>query len=282
MIDSKKMEEPAFRELLLKFDDTYEGSRKVYFMEHKTATPCPEKPLGRTIYVTCVPPWATVQSLERVFAENGSVQSVFIEKRPNPGPCEDEEDVGMSRYLHPLPETRVGFGFKCAYVVYKNAAGMKNAMKTMNLTKPRILSTPETPIVTGVLKWKREYNAAILTDGNVDALKEEIKAFTDDFDKAKDAVVARAEEEAEPDEDGWVTVSRHTSKKPVGGRSEKAQARLKLIAEKKRKRKELDNFYKFQMRDAKLQRIEELKNKFESDKQKQLKMKQDRKFKPLK
>jgi len=58
-------------------------------------------------------------------------------------------------------------------------------------------------------------------------LKEEIEQFTDDFDRAKDAVVAQAEEEGEPDEDGWVTVSRHTSKKPVGGRSEKAQARDK-------------------------------------------------------
>ncbi len=58
--------------------------------------------------------------------------------------------------------------------------------------------------------------------------------------------------------------------------------RLKLIAEKKRKRKELDNFYKFQMRDAKLQRIEDLKSKFEGDKEKQLKMKQERKFKPFK
>ena len=282
MIDPKKMEGPAFKELLLKFDESYEGARKAYFMEHKTATPCPEKPLGRTIYVTCVPPWATAQSLERVFSENGAVQSVFLEKRPNPGPSEDEEDVGLSRYLHPLPETRVGFGFKCAYVVFKNAAGMKNALKTMNLTMPRVLSTTDAAIVTGVLKWKREYNTGILADDNVDALKEEMKSFTDDFDRAKDAVVARAEEEAEPDEDGWVTVSRHTSKKPVGGRSEKAQARLKMVAEKKRKRKELDNFYKFQMLDAKLQRIEELKSKFESDKERQLKLKQDRKFKPFK
>jgi ribosomal RNA-processing protein 7 len=117
----------------------------------------------------------------------------------------------------------------------------------MDLTRPRVLSTSEAPIVTGVLKWKREYNDSILHDADVDALKDEMKLFTEDFDRAKEAVVEKAEEEAEPDEDGWVTVSRHTSKKPVGGRSEKAQARMKLAAEKKRKRKELDNFYKFQV-----------------------------------
>jgi ribosomal RNA-processing protein 7 len=151
----------------------------------------------------------------------------------------------------------------------------------MDLNEARILSSADSPIVTGVLKWKREYNESILKDCDVDLLKEEIKEFTDEFDRAKDAVVTQAEEEAEQDDDGWVTISRHTSKKPVGGRSEKAQARLKIIAEKKRKRKELDNFYKFQMRDAKLARIDDLKNRFESDKQKQIKMKQDRKFKPF-
>jgi hypothetical protein len=36
------------------------------------------------------------------------------------------------------------------------------------------------------------------------------------------------------------------------------------------------------MRDAKLQRIEELKSKFEQDKQKQLRLKTERKFKPFK
>ena len=277
-----KMEsETPYRELRLKFNENYDGERKAYFTEHQSSTPCPEKPLGRTIYVTCVPPWATAESLERLFEENGPVQNVFLEKRPNPGPPTSEESSGLARYLHPLPETRVGFGFKFAYVVFKTATGLRNALKTMDLSEARILSNNESPIVTGVLKWKREYNESILKDSEVDLLKEEIKEFTDEFDRAKDAIVTLAEEEAEPDDDGWVTVSRHTSKKPVGGRSEKAQARLKIIAEKKRKRKQLDNFYKFQMRDAKLARIEDLKNKFETDKQKQIKMKQDRKFKPF-
>jgi ribosomal RNA-processing protein 7 len=53
------------------------------------------------------------------------------------------------------------------------------------------------------------------------------------------------------------------------------------VAERKRKSKELANFYKFQMKEEKLKRIDDLKSKFEADKQKQLKMKQDRKFKPF-
>ena len=276
--------ELPYRELLLKFDENYSGVRKAYFLAHKTNEPSPEKPLGRTLYVTCVPPWATAESLERVFSENGPVQNVYLEKRPNPGPCPPAiaaQTEGLSRFLYPPPEIRVGFGFKFAYIVFRSAAGMRNALKTMDLSQPRILSTPESPITTGLLKWKREYNEGILNDDTVDTLKSEIKDFTENFDLQKESAIKKAEDEAEPDEDGWVTISRHTSKKPVGGRSEKAQSRLKAIAEKKRKRKELDNFYKFQMVDKKLKRIDELKNKFETDKQKQIKMKQDRKFKPF-
>ena len=53
------------------------------------------------------------------------------------------------------------------------------------------------------------------------------------------------------DDDGWVTVSRHTSKKPVGRASDKAQARVKAREARKRKRKELENFYKYQVKEFK-------------------------------
>lgn len=271
--------EATYRSLQLKFDADYEGERTVYVMEHKTSTPCPQKPLGRTLYLTCVPPWATAPSLKSIFEEYGPVQEVYLEKRPHPGPNQDESE-GLSRYLHPLSDTRVGFGFRFAYVVYKNAAGMRKALSAPDLSRTRIVSQPTDPIPIGIRKWKIEYNSGILLESDIETLKAEIKDFTDSFDKEKDNAVKKAEEEAEPDEDGWVTVSRHTSKKPVVGRSEKVQMRLKAAAEKKRKRKELDNFYKFQMKDAKLKRIEDLKSKFETDKQKQIKMKQDRKFKP--
>jgi len=120
--------------------------------------------------------------------------------------------------------------------------------------------------------------------------------------KKSDILTLNLQEEAEPDEDGWVTVSRHTGRKPVVTRSLKAQvfylsqqkfkkvmqpyfiiikqARLKAVAERKRKKKELSNFYKFQMKEEKIKRIDDLRSKFEADKEKQLKMKQDRKFKP--
>ena len=88
------------------------------------------------------------------------------------------------------------------------------------------------------------------------------------------------------DDDGWITVSRHTAKKgkPTGNSSVKGQAKIKAKDAKRRHRKELLNFYKFQTREKKLDRLNELKERFESDKLKQAKMKQDRqdrKFRPV-
>ena len=84
----------------------------------------------------------------------------------------------------------------------------------------------------------------------------------------------------EADEDGWTTVTRQNSRKPVGKSSVKAQAKVKAREAKKRKRKELENFYRSQMKEKKLQRMDELREKFEKDKQRQLQMKMERKFRP--
>ncbi len=92
-------------------------------------------------------------------------------------------------------------------------------------------------------------------------------------------VLDDAEEEAE---DGWVTVTRHTSRKPVGGASGKAQARVKAREARKRKRKELENFYLHQMKEKKLRRIDELREKFQRDRQRQQDMRAERKFRPQK
>ena len=64
------------------------------------------------------------------------------------------------------------------------------------------------------------------------------------------------------------------------GRSEKVKARLKAREAKKRKNRELRNFYKFQLKETKFKKLSDLREKFEADKERQRKMIADRKFKP--
>lgn len=66
----------------------------------------------------------------------------------------------------------------------------------------------------------------------------------------------------------------------MGKISANAQKKIKLREAQKRKRKELENFYKHQIKKRKLERLSELREKFEADKKRQLAMKQQRKFKP--
>lgn len=131
-------------------------------------------------------------------------------------------------------------------------------------------------------KWKRDYNNAILPDDQVEELKRAIESYVHETDTMREDAQLKAEEEAEPDEDGWVTISRKSKKKSTigAGKSEKVKARLKAKDTKKRKNKELRNFYKFQLKEGKLKKLHDLKEKFEVDKERQRKMVADRKFRP--
>jgi len=185
-------------------------------------------------------------------------------------------------------------GFKQAHVIFEKTIGVKNVINevTSNPNKMWLLSTPEHPVVNiGLRKWKHEYNQAVIPNAEAkERLKEAIEDYIRQHDRLKEEEKERAKEMMESqeagDDDGWVTVTRHTSKKgkPLGNLSVKGQAKIKAKDAKRRHRKELLNFYKFQTREKKLDRLNELKERFEADKVKQAKMKQDRqerKFRPV-
>lgn len=263
------------RVLTVKFSAASQTCHHVFFAAHRVQEPCPEKPLGRTLFCSNIPPWASAPSLKRLFQSNGPVDRVILQRTPTPGAPPAQEPTRWQEGR----DARVGCGFKYAYVVFERPSSVRNAMEKMDARKTHVLSTHAQPIETGVEKWRREYNAGLAQD--LDALMAEIEASVAEMDVKKADEVKEAEEEfGEADEDGWVTVSRHTSKKPVGKISDKAQKKVKAREARKRKRKELEHFYKHQVKQSKLARLNELKEKFEQDKQKQLAMKSDRKFKP--
>lgn len=57
---------------------------------------------------------------------------------------------------------RVGFGFKFGYVVFKSASGMRNALKVMDLSTPRVACNANNITSVGIVKWKEEYNNSII------------------------------------------------------------------------------------------------------------------------
>ncbi len=259
----------SHRVLRLKFDPTYSAAHHVLFKPHRVRDPCPEKPNLRTLLLSNVPPWATRDAIKSVFSPNGAVDHVFFQKTATSGPPPDQDG----------DQARVGSGFKYAYVVFERPSSVKKAMTKMDLKEPRFVSSEKRRVELGLEKWRKEYNSSLSLD--TEELEKGVEEGVRQYDLRKEEEKRKAEEMVEDDaEDGWTTVTRHTSKKPVGGGSAKAQAKVKAREAKKRKRKELENFYRAQMKEKKVKRMTELREKFEKDKQRQLQMKADRKFRP--
>jgi len=279
---SEEQNEEIIKKVIkLKYDITYDAFREVTFCEHRTEKPCPEKPLKRTLFLSRVPPWANESGLQRIFACNGTVQKVFLSKKASSGVTDEEsrDYSGIDRFLWPTKDTS---GFKFAYIVYEKPSSVTKALHTMDLSQPYILSDEGNPIVTGIKKWKREYNQSIIPKSEFDNLKTSIEDFVRATDTKRQETKDKAEEEAEPDDDGWVTVSKKSRKKSTlgAGKSEKVRARMKAREAKRKKNKELRNFYKFQAKETKLVKLQELRDKFEADKEKQKKLIAERKFRP--
>jgi ribosomal RNA-processing protein 7 len=72
---------------------------------------------------------------------------------------------------------------------------------------------------------------------------------------------------SEPDEEGFITVTR--------------REREDVVVEKKNRAVNLEDFYKFQKREKRMQKMDEMRRKFEEDKIKVERAKEGRKFKPF-
>merc|ERR1719250_138392 len=93
--------------------------------------------------------------------------------------------------------------------------------------------------------------------------EEEVKESIETF------MVEADEEMGEPDEDGWVTVTRQDKKKPAAAKVAKEQEAERGRGKKNRRKKKklvLQNFYSHQVKEEKMDRIQELRKKFEEDK----------------
>merc|ERR1711942_358584 len=90
----------------------------------------------------------------------------------------------------------------------------------MDLTKVVVASTVENPILVGVKRWAMEYNEQWRKEEEV---TESIETYMVQFDKKVAEAKKVDEEMGEPDEDGWVTVTRQDRKKPASVKVPKEQ-----------------------------------------------------------
>ncbi|CAF0837029.1 unnamed protein product [Adineta steineri] len=156
-------------------------------------------------------------------------------------------------------------------------------MKISNKKKKDTIFAPSS--LHGISKWIKEYRDRFSIDIN------QLEKTSRDFltlnkstsnKQTKDKKQLNNEDD-DDDDDGWTVVSRSLKKtrQRMVPSTDKTLSRLRAKHKRSNQKKELVNFYKFQMTDKKIDQLEQLKMKFELDKQRITQMRQQRKFKPF-
>ncbi|KAL1872630.1 hypothetical protein VTK73DRAFT_1434 [Phialemonium thermophilum] len=133
-------------------------------------------------------------------------------------------------------------------------------------------------------RWLRAHARLSYPDRSV--VEESVNTFFTMFNRReKEAAELAKRLRNEPDEDGFVTVTRGGG--GPGGKgaparmSEAEEARRKMLEKEEKKRTELNNFYRFQLRERKKAEQAELLKRFEEDRKKVAAMREKRgKFRP--
>lgn len=235
-------------ELALKFDASSKSCHHIFFKEHTVHKKDDSKPLGRTLFVLNIPPYATKDSLKHVFSVAGVVESVALSEGDD-------------------------HGFKTGYIVFTKTSSLSKALRLKELPP---LSSDEHPVLVGLERYISDYNNSIVDPAQ---LQREVDIFMAEYDKEVEAEKQNAKGQ-NVDEDGWTVVTKK-GRNPGLSRKESVESKIAQKLQKKQKKKRLENFYTFQVRESKMNHIVKLREKFEEDKKRIEAFKRSRKFKPF-
>lgn len=139
---------------------------------------------------------------------------------------------------------------------------------------------PEDSVPPLGMEWLRARNA--LSFPPTEILQQSVDAFFAVYNrKEKEAAELAKRLRSEPDEDGFVTVMRGVSRSAPARSAEAEEARRKMLEKEARKKEEMGNFYRFQVRERRKAEQAELVKKFDEDRRRVQAMRQKRgKFRP--
>jgi len=139
----------------------------------------------------------------------------------------------------------------------------------------------------GLKRWAREHDEAVPQIGELQAkIDADMRLFDDKAHKEKALRLAMHGKE---DEDGWTMVTKGAKKEEPAVKARGSSSLIRTSNgvgaktkpdKKEKKDKELKNFYRFQIKDARKEQIAVLRQKFDQDKLKIKRMQENRKFRP--
>ncbi|KAJ3173785.1 Ribosomal RNA-processing protein 7 [Geranomyces variabilis] len=258
----------------------------LFIRAHEPRKPDPSLPAGRTLFIANVPTDATTAHFARLFRRCGVVERVAWGGGGG--------GVGVT--------TRDGVRRTGghAHVVFKqhdaveNAVGMKSRARVWSAESvvdedndndddvdPAKAAAKKTTLLSGLAKYLAGHYAARPTLATLAAETNSTLAAFEDAERAARAAIESARNV--PDADGFVTVVRGRGRKGMNSDGQGASvtaARAEDLKKLKPKKKELVDFYRFQLRENKRNQLADLRRKFEDDKQKIAALRANRRFNP--
>ncbi|XP_059058034.1 ribosomal RNA-processing protein 7 homolog A [Achroia grisella] len=254
-----------FKALELKLTEDSTSPHTIYLKEHAVRDHTKDKPSGRTLLILNIPPYADEKGIENAFKEAGDIESVQFLLKPS-----GADNKSTRKFIEDVASP----SFRVAYVVFKKVSELDKALKLKCLHP---LNSEEYKIKLGMNKWIEEYNSSVLLPK---VLKEKLEEFMKLHDKEANINEKKEKQLEQEDSEGWITVTKR-GKVQSFARTEKVENKIMAKEERNKKRKELKNFYTFQIRESKMKHIVALRQKFEEDKKKIAQIKQSRRFKPF-
>eukprot|EP00808_Paulinella_micropora_P017708 g65248.t1 len=200
---------------------------------------------GRVLFVSNIPFNWQAQDVSELFSIFGPVEATFLEK-------------GHGHTAHVMFES-------------KDSTTAALSQDLHDAQQPFIEG--RTP--TGMEKWVQQYKAE---RPDAKLLKTQVDRFMEGFDTQMEAEKKAREGGPIVDEDGFQLVTR---KRPAGKRLLPSDVSSESSKQRKKKKKSTLHFYRFQEREEKRGKLDELRKKFEEDKARIEKLKASRKFKPF-
>ncbi|KAI6082386.1 ribosomal RNA-processing protein 7-domain-containing protein [Hypoxylon rubiginosum] len=200
---------------------------------------------------------------------------------------EDETKIAKDEAAAELPSTwtrQVYESGSCAVALFADEKSAEHALKAARkLKKPKNYPVWGEGVKDKVSAlgshWLKAHNK-LSYPGN-DIVQATMDAYFIVFNrKEKEAAQLAMRLRNEPDEDGFVTVTRGGRAAPAR-RNEAEEAKQKMLEREKKKKDEMADFYRFQQREKRKAEQTEMLKRFEEDKQKVRAMKEKRgKFRP--
>jgi ribosomal RNA-processing protein 7 len=244
----------GFTVLPLYFSSDSSCGHDIFIKEHSVRTYDEKKPPGRTLFIINLPPYVNEDNLEKIFSIAGKIKTVVLQESLTENLIDDKSKCG----------------FKVAYIVFEKREGLLKSLKLKHLNP---LSSSNKTLI-GMNKWVHEYNLSIF---NHQKLNEEVTTFIKKKDHEEES---KSNEKQEVDDEGWTVVTKK-GRKPGLSRKESVGNKIIQKNKLKSKKKELKNFYTFQLKEQKMKNIIALRKNFQDSKEKVNLMKKLRNFKPF-